>query len=654
MKQLIFTSIILSLFFVFNNLQAQIPQTMSYQGILQNSDGNLVTDGDYSITFSLYSSSTSNLELWTETQISGVENGILNATLGSVIPLNIMFDQPYWLGISIEGGTELRPRTPLNSSPYALNTKEIPDNIVTNEKVADGTVVRSINALTDNVTISAGSNIFISESGNDINISSYGGSVFTLPYEGSTAAVTHAFSVTNDNYGNTIYAKNTSTGPAGFFESDNPDILGGSTLFAKTNSNGTAIEAYATGGGIAGEFTIVDPENRKEVISCITHGKGIVGYFRSNNESNDKNTIHAANNGSGNTVFGYASGTGSAGYFEINNSLNLQPALYATTNGTGEVAKLVNENSSNNNEVLFAQTNGGGYAVYGENNGTTGFAGKFDISNSSNSKNTLTALTSGTGKAIYAAATNEGNVSNYGGFFSARGTTGYGIWAEATNTSGVNFGGHFSTASSSGQAIRAEATNTSGENYGGYFSAGGPTGYAIWAEATSVTGVNYGGHFTTASSSGRAIRGHATGVIGENYGGAFRADGTEGRGVWAFGQEYDFYAAGPGINYGTSSSLRWKNNIVAIDNPLEKIAQLRGVYFDWDSEHGGQHDVGMIAEEVGKVLPEIVSYEENNIDAEGMDYSKITPLLVEAIKAQQQIIEKLQKEIEALKATVSN
>ncbi len=41
----------------------------------------------------------------------------------------------------------------------------------------------------------------------------------------------------------------------------------------------------------------------------------------------------------------------------------------------------------------------------------------------------------------------------------------------------------------------------------------------------------------------------------------------------------------------------------------------------------------MIAEEVGKVLPEIVNYEENGIDAMGMDYSKMTPLLVEAVNA---------------------
>ena len=47
----------------------------------------------------------------------------------------------------------------------------------------------------------------------------------------------------------------------------------------------------------------------------------------------------------------------------------------------------------------------------------------------------------------------------------------------------------------------------------------------------------------------------------------------------------------------------------------------------------GAHDVGFIAEEVGEVLPEIVVYEENGIDAVGLDYSKMTPLLVEAVNA---------------------
>jgi hypothetical protein len=96
---------------------------------------------------------------------------------------------------------------------------------------------------------------------------------------------------------------------------------------------------------------------------------------------------------------------------------------------------------------------------------------------------------------------------------------------------------------------------------------------------------------------------------------------------------WDFWAGGAGVNYGAPSSIRWKRNIELIDSPLEKIDQMRGVTFDWDAEHGGQHDVGFIGEEVGKVLPEVVVYEPDGQFVTGMDYSKVTPLLAEAIKA---------------------
>jgi len=84
---------------------------------------------------------------------------------------------------------------------------------------------------------------------------------------------------------------------------------------------------------------------------------------------------------------------------------------------------------------------------------------------------------------------------------------------------------------------------------------------------------------------------------------------------------------------------------------------LRGVYFDWDQEHGGHHDVGMIAEEVGEVLPEIVHYEKNGVDAVGMDYSRLTPLLVEATKAlraeKDAEIAELRKELQEIRQLVS-
>jgi hypothetical protein len=145
------------------------------------------------------------------------------------------------------------------------------------------------------------------------------------------------------------------------------------------------------------------------------------------------------------------------------------------------------------------------------------------------------------------------------------------------------------------------------------------------------------------------------GLYGVNY----HADGF---GVMGAGGSYDFFAVGAGTNYGASSSIRWKNNITLIEGALDKVLALEGVYYDWDEEHGGIHDMGFIAEDVGLVVPEIVGFEnasnESNwyvdddgntkLYATGVDYGALTPVLVEAIKEQQKQIEELKLRIEIL------
>jgi hypothetical protein len=92
------------------------------------------------------------------------------------------------------------------------------------------------------------------------------------------------------------------------------------------------------------------------------------------------------------------------------------------------------------------------------------------------------------------------------------------------------------------------------------------------------------------------------------------------------------------------SSQRWKTNVTTLVDSLAVIKQLRGVSFKW--KETGRHDIGLIAEEVGHVLPDLVTYEENGIDAQGLDYSRIVPILIEAIKSQQAQIELLQKQVQ--------
>ncbi len=88
-----------------------------------------------------------------------------------------------------------------------------------------------------------------------------------------------------------------------------------------------------------------------------------------------------------------------------------------------------------------------------------------------------------------------------------------------------------------------------------------------------------------------------------------------------------------------TSARRFKENITSIDNALETVQKLDGVTYDWIASN--EPDIGFIAEDVLDVLPELVSFNEEGL-VQGMNYSKITALLVNAIKEQQVQIKALQ------------
>ena len=101
-----------------------------------------------------------------------------------------------------------------------------------------------------------------------------------------------------------------------------------------------------------------------------------------------------------------------------------------------------------------------------------------------------------------------------------------------------------------------------------------------------------------------------------------------------------------------SSDVALKENIVNIPNPLEAVRKLNGVLFDWKKSYidqrGGEdgyfvrkRDVGVIAQEVEKVLPEAVGQRPDGIKA--VKYDRLTCLLIEAVKQLQDKVESLTK-----------
>ena len=96
-----------------------------------------------------------------------------------------------------------------------------------------------------------------------------------------------------------------------------------------------------------------------------------------------------------------------------------------------------------------------------------------------------------------------------------------------------------------------------------------------------------------------------------------------------------------------SSDERLKDNIELISNPIEKVQSLKGVTWDWndnaDELQQSLPNVGVIAQDVEKVLPQLVTDRDSGF--KGVDYAKLTGLLIEAIKDQQKQIDELKSKL---------
>jgi len=287
-------------------------------------------------------------------------------------------------------------------------------------------------------------------------------------------------------------------------------------------------------------------------------------------------------------------------------------ALYSNTTGNG--------NTAMGKSALPTNSTGGGNTGVGDTAGytadstyITGFANTFLGANAFASTGTLSNATA-IGANSEVAASNALVLGSINGVNGTTASTNVGIGTTAPS-------------------YLLHIGNMGGATYNNFLRVEGPTaaGTGGWAASFGGNGsfgidsVNsVGGRFVV-TEIGRVGIGAATPIvthsltIGQNTGHAI-ADGWD-----------------------TYSSRRWKTNIQTLHGALAKVEHLRGV--SYDLKESGKHEVGVIAEEVGAVVPEIVSWEDNGKDARGVDYSRLTALLIEATKEQQAVIDKQQQRI---------
>jgi len=167
---------------------AQIPRTISYQGVLADNAGTPKPDGSYQLTFRLYNVGSEGSALWTEVKTLLTTRGLFSTALGDQVPIpySIKFDQPYWLGIQVAADPELTTRIPLTAVGYSFNSSwadtarvglvniEKLDTLVLGSPTQDGRIIvyknGSPNPIVDikDYSNSGGSVIITDELGNNV------------------------------------------------------------------------------------------------------------------------------------------------------------------------------------------------------------------------------------------------------------------------------------------------------------------------------------------------------------------------------------------------------------------------------------------------------------------------------------------------------
>jgi len=174
MRTSTFTTAIFMLLVLIGALDAnaQTPRMISWQAMVSDAGGARIPDGPCQITFSLYEEAFGGVPVYTENQTRNVVGGVVDGVIGSAsgIPTTVPFDRQYFLGISINGGAELQPRTPLTPAPQAIHADHASTADVAT--TLSGGVVTSLNNRQGSINIVGAGGTTVNTSGSTITITS--------------------------------------------------------------------------------------------------------------------------------------------------------------------------------------------------------------------------------------------------------------------------------------------------------------------------------------------------------------------------------------------------------------------------------------------------------------------------------------------------
>ena len=280
----------LFLLIIAGNIFAQVPRSFSYQGMLLNAAKQPVT-GIHRLTVTLYDAPLEGNTLHSENFSSEVRTGIFTVMLGSETPFepSVTFDKQYWLGISIDGGAELSPRTALTSVPYAIHA----DAASALSKDAKGAVT-SLNGKSGNLIIKGGQGTDIRTEGNIITITANVTNIdHGITPQGSTNIIGTANQVlANGTSGSQQSGNVTLTTPQNIHTAATPTFSGmtlsglNTTGVVHNNASGLLSTSLIVDADVSGSAAIADTK----LATISTSGK-VANTATTATSSNTANTI---------------------------------------------------------------------------------------------------------------------------------------------------------------------------------------------------------------------------------------------------------------------------------------------------------------------------------------------------------------------------
>jgi len=656
-----------------NTTQAVHTFTITYQGRLTDANGNAVVDGDHTLTFKLYDQATDGSALWQETQNLATSNGVFTAQLGSVSSMDaLLFDKVYYLGVTVDGGSELAPRTALSTVPYAQRAHSVDDSVLTVSKLDGAGASKGQVLKWDGSQWVPAADEVGSVSGSIWNLSGNSGTSPGDDFLGTTDDKDLVFKVNNtaslrimpdDTTASIIMGDSSNTiGP-----DLSGSVIGGGGYNAAPNQITGSFSVISGGisNTVSGPFSIVGGGKNNladKYYSTVgggnaNHAEGFYSIVSGGSENVAKANTSSVLGGARNEASGILSvvlgGTlniaSGGSSFEGGGEQNVASGRYSTVvGGFGNVASGSHStigggenNKANGDHSLVA---GGDYnKAPGLNSAVAGGS-----SNIAQGRNSFVTGNHNTARGSYSFAAGRYSRANHDGSF---------VWnsyatSDSASSSAPNQfivmadgGVGFGTTTPDAPFQIASHNNHDLINTEGDFKIG-DTDYRlkIGVATSGIPG------FTTIMADGgvgQLIFGSNktyVAVIDKKNGLYPHSDNTYSLGT-SSNRWSTVYAANGTVQ---TSDRRLKTGIQPLQYGLKDILKLKPVSYRWKKSSGlhrddGQEHLGLIAQEVQQVIHEVVDAPKGKQKYYGMNYTALVPVLIKAVQQQEQQIEQLQE-----------